>query len=221
MAALRKRFRLQPGAELSIEVDPRTVDAGRLAHLRALGFNRLSFGVQDFDPAVQKAVHRVQPLEQVGALMQSPSRRRISSKCPSTSRPSWNGWRSSRGRASSCWSRVPSRSRRRAAGPRRHAALRGDVQRALRPGRRQAHGAADGRPAAGLRRWRRRLDGCLCTGEYARADRRAVVAGPAAQTRRVARCWRCVWPVSAWPQVPAGDWRTASGRACCLRAEAP
>ena len=50
-------------------VDPRTVDAARLAHLRSLGFNRLSFGVQDFDPAVQKAVHRVQPFEQVAALM--------------------------------------------------------------------------------------------------------------------------------------------------------
>ena len=71
MVSLRKRFKLLPGAELSIEVDPRTVDAARLAHLRALGFNRLSFGVQDFDPAVQKAVHRVQPLEQVAALMQS------------------------------------------------------------------------------------------------------------------------------------------------------
>ncbi len=71
MASLRQRFRLLPGAELSIEVDPRTVDAGRLAHLRALGFNRLSFGVQDFDPAVQKAVHRVQPVESVAALMQS------------------------------------------------------------------------------------------------------------------------------------------------------
>ena len=69
MAALRQRFKLLPGAELSVEVDPRTVDAGRLAHLRSLGFNRLSFGVQDFDPAVQKAVHRVQPFEQVAALM--------------------------------------------------------------------------------------------------------------------------------------------------------
>lgn len=69
MGALRQRFKLLPGAELSIEVDPRTVDATRLAHLRGLGFNRLSFGVQDFDPAVQKTVHRVQPLESVAALM--------------------------------------------------------------------------------------------------------------------------------------------------------
>lgn len=70
MEMLRRRFKLLPGAELSIEVDPRTVDLARLAHLRLLGFNRLSFGVQDFDAAVQKAVHRVQPLEQVAALMQ-------------------------------------------------------------------------------------------------------------------------------------------------------
>lgn len=71
MAALRQRFRLLPGAELSVEVDPRTVDAERLAHLKSLGFNRLSFGVQDFDAAVQKAVHRVQPRESVAALMRS------------------------------------------------------------------------------------------------------------------------------------------------------
>jgi oxygen-independent coproporphyrinogen-3 oxidase len=71
MAALRRRFRLLAGAELSIEVDPRTVDAARLAHLKSLGFNRLSFGVQDFDAAVQKAVHRVQPFESVAALMRA------------------------------------------------------------------------------------------------------------------------------------------------------
>ncbi|MDM4765724.1 oxygen-independent coproporphyrinogen III oxidase [Pelomonas sp. SE-A7] len=70
MADLRQAFRLQPGAEVSIEVDPRTVDAGRLAHLRRLGFNRLSFGVQDFDPDVQKAVHRIQSHDSVVSLMQ-------------------------------------------------------------------------------------------------------------------------------------------------------
>ena len=69
MSMLRRSFNLVPGGEYAIEVDPRTVDAGRLALLAELGFNRLSFGVQDFDPAVQKAVHRVQPAEQVFALM--------------------------------------------------------------------------------------------------------------------------------------------------------
>jgi len=69
MALLRRNFALVPGGEYSIEVDPRTIDEARLATLARLGFNRLSFGVQDFDPDVQKAVHRVQPAEQVFALV--------------------------------------------------------------------------------------------------------------------------------------------------------
>jgi len=69
MTSLRRHFALQPNAECSIEIDPRTVDAARLARLAELGFNRISFGVQDLDPAVQQAVHRVQPLEQIEALM--------------------------------------------------------------------------------------------------------------------------------------------------------
>jgi oxygen-independent coproporphyrinogen-3 oxidase len=69
MRSLREAFDLVPGAEISIEVDPRTVTTERLAHLAAIGFNRLSFGVQDFDLAVQQAVHRVQPYEQVAQLM--------------------------------------------------------------------------------------------------------------------------------------------------------
>ena len=69
MAMLRRNFSLVPGGEYSIEVDPRTVTPERLRHLAQLGFNRLSFGVQDFDPIVQKAVHRIQPAEQVFALV--------------------------------------------------------------------------------------------------------------------------------------------------------
>ncbi|MBQ0959443.1 oxygen-independent coproporphyrinogen III oxidase [Ideonella sp. 4Y11] len=71
MAALQRTFKLAPDAEVSIEVDPRTADRSRLAHLRAIGFNRISFGVQDFDPDVQKAVHRVQSLEMVTELMRA------------------------------------------------------------------------------------------------------------------------------------------------------
>ena len=71
MQALRAGFEIAPGAECSIEVDPRTVTEERLAHLARIGFNRLSFGVQDIEPAVQEAVHRVQPFEQVVALMAS------------------------------------------------------------------------------------------------------------------------------------------------------
>jgi oxygen-independent coproporphyrinogen-3 oxidase len=69
MARLQQAFRIEPAAEISIEVDPRTVNAQRLQHLAALGFNRLSFGVQDFDADVQQAVHREQPYELVQALM--------------------------------------------------------------------------------------------------------------------------------------------------------
>ena len=71
MASLRKVFKILPDAEVSIEVDPRTATSKRLAHLCQFGFNRLSFGVQDFDEAVQVAVHRVQPYEDVRDLMVS------------------------------------------------------------------------------------------------------------------------------------------------------
>ncbi|WP_396440965.1 oxygen-independent coproporphyrinogen III oxidase [Limnohabitans sp.] len=74
MDLLREHFKFVPGGEYSVEVDPRTVDAQRLAVLAELGFNRLSFGVQDFDPAVQKAVHRIQPAEQVFALVEASRR---------------------------------------------------------------------------------------------------------------------------------------------------
>ena len=71
MTTLGGAFQLTPDSEVSIEVDPRTVTPDRLAHFRKLGFNRLSFGVQDFDPEVQQAVHRVQSFEMVEGLMKS------------------------------------------------------------------------------------------------------------------------------------------------------
>ena len=71
MSLLKRSFSFAPGGEYSVEVDPRTVNADRLQLLFDLGFNRLSFGVQDFDPDVQKAVHRIQPAEQVFALVAS------------------------------------------------------------------------------------------------------------------------------------------------------
>ncbi len=74
MAMLKRSFALVPGGEYSIEIDPRTVNAARLEHIAALGFNRISFGVQDFDPDVQRAVHRIQPAEQVFALMEQARR---------------------------------------------------------------------------------------------------------------------------------------------------
>lgn len=64
---LRRNFPLRddPTREFSIEIDPRTATDEMLATLASLGFNRVSLGVQDFDPAVQKAVNRIQPREDV------------------------------------------------------------------------------------------------------------------------------------------------------------
>jgi oxygen-independent coproporphyrinogen-3 oxidase len=71
MAVTRRHFRLRDDdrGEYSIEVDPREVHEGTLPLLRSLGFNRLSMGVQDFDPAVQKAVNRIQGEEQTLAVL--------------------------------------------------------------------------------------------------------------------------------------------------------
>ena len=74
MSMLRRNFVLATQGEYSIEVDPRTVDEKRLEHLASLGFNRLSFGVQDFDAEVQQAVHRIQPAEKVFALVEAARR---------------------------------------------------------------------------------------------------------------------------------------------------
>jgi oxygen-independent coproporphyrinogen-3 oxidase len=62
MAVTRKHFNLADDAtgEYSIEIDPREADAETIALLREIGFNRISLGVQDFNPKVQKAVNRIQ-----------------------------------------------------------------------------------------------------------------------------------------------------------------
>jgi oxygen-independent coproporphyrinogen III oxidase len=70
MTMLRRSFKLPHEGEFSIEIDPRTVNESRLKYLATLGFNRLSFGVQDFDEEVQKAVHRIQPAQQVFNLVE-------------------------------------------------------------------------------------------------------------------------------------------------------
>ncbi len=57
----RRYFRFAPGAEFSVEIDPRRLARGQVAALRAGGFTRASLGVQDFNPKVQAAVHRIQP----------------------------------------------------------------------------------------------------------------------------------------------------------------
>jgi oxygen-independent coproporphyrinogen-3 oxidase len=60
MGLLRQHFAVDAAAEVSIEVDPREIGLGLVDHLRAVGFNRLSVGVQDFDPAVQRTINREQ-----------------------------------------------------------------------------------------------------------------------------------------------------------------
>ena len=64
-ARLAQAFDLDFDGEIAIEIDPRTVDQKKLQVLRQLGFNRVSMGVQDFDPKVQDDINRIQPFEQV------------------------------------------------------------------------------------------------------------------------------------------------------------
>jgi oxygen-independent coproporphyrinogen-3 oxidase len=61
--AARESFHFAPNAEIGIEVDPRVTSRAHLETLRRLGFNRLSMGIQDFHPDVQKAINRIQPFE--------------------------------------------------------------------------------------------------------------------------------------------------------------
>jgi len=73
-ALLRRHFDFSPDGEYSIEIDPRTVDEKTIAALRAMGFNRLSLGVQDFDPDVQRAVNRLQSEKQTLAIIDAARR---------------------------------------------------------------------------------------------------------------------------------------------------
>lgn len=69
MAMLRKHFDVSDEAEISIEMDPREIELDMLDHLRAIGFNRISMGIQDFNKEVQKLVNREQDEEFIFALM--------------------------------------------------------------------------------------------------------------------------------------------------------
>ena len=66
----REHFELLPSGEYSIEIDPRRVTEQDIALLADLGFNRISLGVQDFNLAVQEAVHRIQTIEETQAVME-------------------------------------------------------------------------------------------------------------------------------------------------------
>jgi oxygen-independent coproporphyrinogen III oxidase len=61
--ATAEHFNFAADAEVGIEVDPRVTSREHLETLRHLGFNRLSMGIQDFHPEVQKTIHRIQPFE--------------------------------------------------------------------------------------------------------------------------------------------------------------
>ena len=63
-AMIRRHFNLLPDGEYSIEIDPRKVSRETVHHLGRLGFNRMSVGIQDFDPKVQAAVNRIQSVEE-------------------------------------------------------------------------------------------------------------------------------------------------------------
>ena len=64
-ALLREHFAFRPEAEVAIELDPRGLDATRIAALAGSGVTRVSLGIQDLDPDVQSAINRIQPLDLV------------------------------------------------------------------------------------------------------------------------------------------------------------
>jgi oxygen-independent coproporphyrinogen-3 oxidase len=69
MNEIKKRFDFEKDAEISIEIDPRHIDRETIFILREIGFNRASFGIQDFNEKVQRAVNRIQPEEMIFNVM--------------------------------------------------------------------------------------------------------------------------------------------------------
>ncbi len=65
----KEYFNLAPEAEVAIEVDPRVTTSEQLATLKELGFNRISLGLQDFDPKVQETIKRIQPVAMTEAMV--------------------------------------------------------------------------------------------------------------------------------------------------------
>lgn len=68
-ALITRHFDLEPDLEASIELNPELLSRDAALALRQLGFNRVSFGIQDADPAVQQAVNRVVPADQLRGAM--------------------------------------------------------------------------------------------------------------------------------------------------------
>lgn len=69
MAIIKDYFTILPTTELSIELDPRVITDEQIKGIKDIGFNRLSMGIQDFNPLVQKAINRIQPFSMVEELM--------------------------------------------------------------------------------------------------------------------------------------------------------
>ncbi len=66
--AMRNSFLVSPGAEIAVEIDPRTLAAEMVTALVHSGVNRASLGVQSFDPVVQRAINRIQSFEETAAV---------------------------------------------------------------------------------------------------------------------------------------------------------
>lgn len=77
VGSFKRHFEFLPGAELAIEVDPRVTTVDHIQALAELGFSRISMGVQDFDPAVQQAIGREQPIEATQSLLDSARKSRF------------------------------------------------------------------------------------------------------------------------------------------------
>ena len=204
-ATVARHFDVQPGAEVAIEVDPRVTTTEQLTLLRQLGFNRLSFGVQDFTPEVQEAVNRVQS----GRPDAPALRRRAAARVRvDQHRPDL--------RAAAADARVvrPRGRHRRGDAPR----SRGRVlvrARALDPRQPEAHrpgDAADGRAQAGAVR---RRDGAV-PGRRLRADRHGPLraAGRRAGARRRPRggCTATSWATRRKPAHRHGRPRRVGDR---------
>lgn len=65
--ALKSTFSIDMSAEISIELDPRRITPAKVQSYSAMGFNRVSLGVQDTNPEVQRAINRIQPIELIQA----------------------------------------------------------------------------------------------------------------------------------------------------------
>ncbi|MFN4319851.1 MAG: oxygen-independent coproporphyrinogen III oxidase [Aquificaceae bacterium] len=66
---IREVFNIDEDAEISVEIDPRYLSEGQLETLREVGFNRVSMGLQDLDPEVQRAINRLQDYELMKRVM--------------------------------------------------------------------------------------------------------------------------------------------------------